>query len=187
MIRTKAFSTGLAAALALAVGVTAINCSHKSATEEGHVALALTVPGGYTINTVAYNVYSGGTASGTPYLVGAFDVSHDGSAIQLDIALPAGQYIVTLAADTVGTPSRHFTGTSATFTITAGLVNTTVPPVSLSDAGAAGSNPGVVVITGNVQPGNNAPVIDSIVLAPATTGVWAADRSHGQGPRRGLG
>jgi hypothetical protein len=141
-------------------------CSGTLGRSEGHVRLSLSVPGGITITTVSYSAVS---STNAVLASGTFSVDDPNAPISLDIALPSGAGDkVSLSAQSTGSPVRTFAGTSAAFNVNAG---TTTGPVNvtLTDAGSSGVPPSVVIITGTVAPGDNAPVIDSAVVAPATS------------------
>jgi hypothetical protein len=169
MIRTKAGKLGALAVAALVTGAAIGSCSQKGGgADQGHAKLALTAAGGITINTVGYTVLN--SSAGT-VLSGAFSVADPNATVSLDIALPQGNgYTISLDAASTGTPVRHFVGTSNAFNITAGGLTQVLPnPIILTDAGSSATNPGVATINATVVPGDNAPIIDSITLAPATT------------------
>jgi hypothetical protein len=162
MTRFSAKATTLLAAAVLFTGAVA-GCSKSSKNYVGDVALALTLPGGITVNTVSYTVV---TAANAPLRSGTFSVTDPSATISMDLVLPPGVGDkITLSATSTSTPVRTFTGT-ATFTVTSGGV--TMISVTLTDTVAV-TPPGTVLVNGVIVPGNNPPLITSVVVAPGQT------------------
>jgi hypothetical protein len=177
MRRLSARLTALTA-LALGASVVAGGCAKHSGEEPpGSLQLALTVPGAFTLQTVDYRVF---TASNANFLVGTFNVSDPNAAVALDLALAAGHYDIALTAHTnPGSPTDHvFSGSTATatppgFNILSG--QTTIVNLTLSDAAVTPTPAtGIARVSATVVPNDNAPVIDSVVVAPAQTSVNAS-------------
>ena len=177
MRRLSARLTALTA-LALGASVVAGGCAKHSGEEPpGSLQLALTVPGAFTLQTVDYRVF---TASNANFLVGTFNVSDPNAAVALDLALAAGHYDIALTAHTnPGSPTDHvFSGSTATatppgFNILSG--QTTIVNLTLTDAAVTPTPAtGIARVSATVVPNDNAPVIDSVVVAPAQTSVNAS-------------
>src|SRR6478752_2523118 len=96
MIRKAASKFLILAAVTLASGAVAVNCSKKSDKEDiGSVGLALVLPGGGIVNTVTYSINTTPTAT-----TGTIDVSAAGTttATALVSGLAPGMYTVTMNA-----------------------------------------------------------------------------------------
>ena len=115
MIRKAASKFLILAAVTLASGAVAVNCSKKSDKDDiGSVGLALVLPGGGIVNTVTYSINT------TPPITGTIDVSAAGTttATALVSGLAPGSYIVTMNA--MGTNPTQTCMGSAPFTVLAG-------------------------------------------------------------------
>jgi hypothetical protein len=116
MIRKAASKFLILAAVTLASGAMAVNCSKNSTKDDiGSVGLALVLPGGGIVNTVNYTISGNGI---TP-IMGVIDVSAPGTtqATALVSGLNPGMYTVSMTA--TGTmPSQTCMGT-APFTVVA--------------------------------------------------------------------
>ncbi len=169
MIRRSARTLTLLAAAGLFASAAAVNCSKSPSDDLGHLNLALTLPGGIQINSVSYLVTSSG---GATLLTGSFDVSNPSATPSLDLVLPpaSGDRITLTATSVSPTPVQTFTG-SATFNVISGGVTTV--PVTLTNSLTPVTPPGTVLVNGVIVPGNNPPVIASVVVAPATQGTNA--------------
>ena len=167
MIRTSPKLKTILAAAALLSIAAVVNCSRHDA-DVGSVHLALSVPGGYTVNTVGYTVKQGATTLLGP---ATFDVSDPNAAPSLDIVLPPSTGdTITLTAD--ATNGHHFSGTSSVFNIVSG--QTTLVTVTLTDVlGTPSAADGTLIVNGVIVPNDNPPVIDSVVVAPSQTSVGA--------------
>ena len=164
MRRTLGKKTLILMAAALVFSVAGLNCAqHQS--DVGELRLALSAPGGYTINSVGYTVNQGATI----LLSGTFDVSDPNATPSLDIVLPPsiGDTITLKATATNG---HQFQGTSSAFNIVSG--NTTQVTVTLQDTlGTPTPADGILIVNGTIVPNDNPPVIDSVVVAPSQASV----------------
>jgi hypothetical protein len=167
MLRTSPKLKTVLAAAALLATAAVVNCSsHQS--DVGSVHLALSVPGGYTVNTAGYTVKQGTTTLLGP---ATFDVSDPNATPSLDIVLPPSTGdTITLTATT--TNGHAFSGTSSVFNIVSG--QTTLVTVTLTDVlGTPSPADGTLIVNGVIVPNDNPPVIDSVVIAPSQTSVGA--------------
>ena len=155
-------------ALVLLGAICGVSCQSQSgglSADEGQVVLALTLPGGATISSVAWTVKSSSTqvlASGTT------NTSRSGATASFGVGLQAGTgYVVTMTATT--SAGDTCSGSSAAFNVVA---NQTSPPVSVNlncgtiatDGGGLGS----VLVTGTVVPGDSCPALASWTISPET-------------------
>ncbi len=158
MVQWKAF----VALSALGAALTGAGCSKGGSPDEGgKLKVALVVPGGYTINTVSYEVDS---ATHAVIKSGSIDVSGAGASISfaLDLAPAVGDTITLTATSTTGIV---FTGTSPPFNVVSG--QTTLVSVILTNTLAdAGAPVGQVDVTGTIVPANNAPVLTFLIVSP---------------------
>ena len=116
MIRKAASKFFILAAVTLASGAVAVNCSKKADDDVGSVGLALTLPGsGATINTVNYTI----TGNGITPIMGTIDVSAPGTttATALVSGLAPGMYNVAMTA--MSSDGQNCMG-STPFTVVAG-------------------------------------------------------------------
>jgi hypothetical protein len=128
----------------------------------GSVGVLLTVASGVVINTVSYTVSNPGTMYS---LSGSIDVSHSQSVSALIGGIPAGMgYTIALNATSMD-GSTMCAGTSASFSISAGLTTTT--PVDFV-CSVAGSDSGSLLVNANTD---LCPTIDSVSASPASTEV----------------
>ena len=135
------------------------------AAEVGSVKLALTAPGGYTINTVSYQVLSSASATVSS---GTVDVSSAGAGLSFDLVLPPGSgYTVTVTA--ASTSGRTFSGVSLPFNVVSG--QTTLVNVTLTDSVTSGTATGTVIVNGTIVPGDTPPKITAVVVSPAQIAV----------------
>ncbi|HVY40667.1 MAG TPA: hypothetical protein VHM31_22165 [Polyangia bacterium] len=161
---------------ALLGALLAVSCTNEPAANDpsvGQVQLALTLPDGTSVNTVEWKVLSSSSA-----VVSMGTLNTSGTRTPSFISsLPAGTgYTVSMTATT--SANVTCTGTSAAFTVTAGLAT----PVSVNllcsglvaDAGTLGS----VVVTGSVVPGDHCPALTAWFIAPqSATGTTPIDVS----------
>src|SRR4029077_13906373 len=139
MIRKAASKFLILAAVTLASGAVAVNCSKKSDKDDiGSVGLALVLPGGGIVNTVNYTISGNGI---TP-IMGMIDVSAPGTtqATALVSGLAPGMYTVTMKATSGG--GQMCTGTSP-FTVAAGqtaMANVTLLCSTVSPTGSVAIN-----------------------------------------------
>ncbi|MES1207010.1 MAG: hypothetical protein ABUS79_13820, partial [Pseudomonadota bacterium] len=159
----------LIAAGILIAGALAASCSRGggpvASSDVGTVKLALVTPGGFTINSVNYQLL---TSTSAVLSSGTINVSNPGATVSFDLVVPPGSgYTVHLSA--VSTSGRTFSGTSLPFNVVSG--QTTLVSVTLTDAATPGVTPGTVIVNGTIVPGDTAPTITSVVVAPAQTAV----------------
>ena len=189
MIRKAASKFLILAAVTLASGAVAVNCSKKSDKDDiGSVGLALVLPGGAIVNTVTYSINT------TPPITGTIDVSAAGTttATALVSGLAPGLYIVTMNA--MGTnPTQNCMG-SAPFTVLAGQTASAMVILQCSQTHPNGS----VAINGRLDQcpfitSVSATALQGIVGGPAIN-IGAVDpsptratpsRTTGRPPRRG--
>jgi hypothetical protein len=134
-----------------------------SSGDVGQVVLALNIPDGATISSVAWTVKSSSTqvlASGTT------NTSRSGATASFAVGLAAGTGdVVTMTATT--STGDICSGSSAPFTVVANQSS----PVSVSlNCGnvAADGGLGSVVVTGTVVPGDSCPALASWIISPET-------------------
>ncbi|HXJ23886.1 MAG TPA: hypothetical protein VMT03_27075 [Polyangia bacterium] len=142
-------------------------CSKGGAPDNsGKLTVALVAPGGYTINTVSYEVDAAG---GAVIRSGTVDVSGPGANLSFALDLPAatGDTITLTATSTTGV---IFTGTSPPFNVVSG--QTTLVSVTLTNTiSGAGGAPGQIQVTGTIVPANNPPSITFLIVSPLQVAV----------------
>ena len=142
-------------------------CSKGGAPDNsGKLTVALVAPGGYTINTVSYEVDAAG---GAVIRSGTVDVSGPGANLSFALDLPAatGDTITLAATSTTGV---IFTGTSPPFNVVSG--QTTLVSVTLTNTiSGAGGAPGQIQVTGTIVPANNPPSITFLIVSPLQVAV----------------
>jgi hypothetical protein len=174
MTRNSLKLTALAAT-ALLGGVVGVNCSkgNKGDDTTGNIALALTLPNGYTINSVDYRIHAG-MPSGITDVTGSINTSDPNSTASVAHSFPASTGdVVTLTAVTTG--GINCTGTSSAFDLTAGgeaHVNVTVLCGSTDQTHPNQGN-GTVFVNGTftVQNGDICPLLTSWFASPLQTSV----------------
>jgi hypothetical protein len=162
------------AAVALMSGAFAVNCSTKTATTgttgpDGMLSMALTLPTGVTINSVAYTIHSAQPTSPPADKTGSIDTSNSMSTPSVETSFPASTNdTVTLTATT--SDGEPCTGTSPAFSVTSNgqaLVGVTVTCGLLTPDGGVGS----VRVTGMVVDNSDiCPVLNAWSVSPLTTG-----------------
>jgi hypothetical protein len=178
MIRKAASKILILAAVTLATGAVALNCSKKSDQDDvGSVGLALVLPGGGIVNTVNYAI-TGGTL--TMPLTGSIDVSAPGTtqATALVSGLAPGSYTVTMTA--TSSDMQNCSGMSP-FTVVANQTAMANVILQCTRTGGRGS----VAIMGRIDQcplitAINATSLQGIVGGPAiTVGVVASELDTG--------
>jgi|GEM_PF-922421 len=145
------------AVFALLMGTSAgtLNCGRDSVSDPqslGEANLALVVPGGTVIGSIAY------TVSGPVNRAGTFDVSHSATISGTVSGLSAGAYTVNLTATASGGGTTC--GGMATFSIVAHQTTPVTVHLLCHESSRAGS----VLVTGDL---NICPVIDGISASPS--------------------
>src|SRR5262245_18627409 len=118
MNRISARSFLFLAAASLSVGALAVNCSKtdRSSDDVGGIKLALTIPGGLTVNSVNWTINSSTNMSLASGTINTSDVN---SSASVDTSCPAstGDTLTMSATTTTGVAC---TGTSLPFNVVAG-------------------------------------------------------------------
>lgn len=164
--RTSQLRHGLVAALGLVALTATAACNDSSNGGLGPVTLALSLPGGVTITSVDWKVFSPGSA--TAVASGTINTSNASATPSVNLSLPQGSgYTVNMTTTTSdGSPCS---GTSAAFNVSPGAA--TVPVGVTIACGNVTPTPSVgqIVVTGTVVAGDNCPALTSSVISPETT------------------
>jgi hypothetical protein len=159
MTRTSARMAVALAALALSAGATGINCSKGSSNDDnGRLKIALTLPSGEAVNTVAYEVRASG---GAVVRSGNVNTSDANATASVDTSVPAGMGYTVVMSATTGAGSSC-SGTSMPFNVTAG--GTTMVGVGITCGTPQGN--GSVIVNGTF---NVCPVLTSWMASPLQT------------------
>jgi hypothetical protein len=152
--------------LVLLAAVSGLSCqspSDGSSGDEGQVVLALSIPGGATISSVAWTVKS---PSNQLLASGTTNTSRSGATASFAVGLAAGTGdVVTMTATT--SAGDTCSGSSAPFNVVANQsssVSVNLNCGSVVTDGGLGS----VVVTGTVVPGDSCPVLASWTISPET-------------------
>jgi hypothetical protein len=145
-------------------GASLVGCQLPASSEAGQIGLAFTLPGGATVGSVSWTVFS---SSSAVLASGTTDTRNPRSTPSFSIGLApgVGDTVSMTAATSQG---AICSGTSAPFDVTVGQLVSV--GVSLScgnvttDAGV-----GSVVITGTLVSGDNCPVLTSWLASPLET------------------
>ncbi len=155
---------GLGRALAFLAAVCGVSCqgqSGGSSADEGQLVLALTIPGGATISSVAWTVKS---SSNQLLASGTTNTSRSGATASFAVGLAAGTGdVVTMTATT--SAGETCTGSSAPFNVVANQTS----PVSIRlncQAAIPDGGLGSVVVMGTVAPGDSCPALASWTISP---------------------
>lgn len=143
-------------------GLLAINCDGGAGSNSlGEIKLALSLPGGMTINSVDWKVLS---ATSTVLLQGTINTSDPNLQPSLVAGIPAGVGDVVVMSALTNT-GVSCSGTSGAFNVVAGQ---TVPvPVNITcGATTPSSGLGSAVIMATVVPGDSCPVATAYLLSP---------------------
>jgi hypothetical protein len=158
-------------ALGLLAAVCGISCQGQfsgSSADQGQVILALTIPGGATISSVAWTVKS---SSNQLLASGTTNTSRSGATGSFAVGLAAGTGdVVTMTATTSN--GDTCSGSSAPFNVVANQTS----PVSVSlNCGAVTADGGLgsVVVTGTVIPGDSCPALATWTISPETAAASA--------------
>lgn len=130
---------------------------------QGHVAIALVIPGGGTISSVSWAVKSSAQqvlASGTT------NTSRAGASVSVAVGVPpgTGDVVAMNATTNAGVPCS---GSSAPFDVTANHTSPVNVVLNCSPTVADGGL-GSVVITGTVVSGDNCPTLAAWAISPQT-------------------
>lgn len=130
---------------------------------QGHVAVALVIPGGSTISSVSWSIKS---SVGQSLASGTTNTSRAGASVSLAVGLPAGQGdTVTMTATTnAGIPCS---GTSNPFDVTPNQTSSVSVVLNCGPIVADGGL-GSVVITGTLVSGDNCPTLTAWAISPET-------------------
>ena len=147
------------AALLVGAAASFVSCSRDSdgdhQNDTGMVTVALVIPSGAAINSVAFTITGPGSFSRT----GTIDVSHSSTISASVGSIPAGgPYTVNLTA--TATDGQTTCGGMQTFNIAAGMTTPVTVHVLCHEPARTGS----VLVTGGV---NVCPVIDGISSSPS--------------------
>lgn len=130
----------------------------------GQVNLALTLPDGSTINSVAWKVLSSSSAvlaSGTLNTTGTRMSSFIAS-----LAAGTGDTVNLTAATSTGV---NCAGTSAPFDVLAGQATMVAVNILCDGSGGGAGNLGSIVVSGTVVPGDHCPTLTGWFITPQST------------------
>jgi hypothetical protein len=151
---------------ALLAAVWGVSCQSQpdgSSGDVGQVVLALNIPDGATISSVAWTVKS---SSNQVLASGTTNTSRSGATASFAVGLAAGTGdVVTMTATT--SAGDTCSGSSAPFNVVANQSS----PVSVNlNCGSVATDGGLgsVVVTGTVVPGDNCPLLASWTISPET-------------------
>jgi hypothetical protein len=158
---------GLLLAGVLLAAVLQGGCGAQPGDTRGQVVLALSLPGGVTIASVDWKVFS--AASPTVAVAsGTINTSNGSATASVNLSLAqGGGYTVSMTTTTSeGAPCA---GTSSAFNVIPGA--TSVPVAVTIACGNVTPSPSVgqIVVTGTVVAGDNCPVLVSSVISPEAT------------------
>jgi hypothetical protein len=175
MTRNSLKVTALAAT-ALFSGAVGVNCSKGSKGDDttGHIALALTLPTGATINSVSYRIRAGAAqapATGPiADVTGTINTSDPNSTASVEHSFPAST-ADTVTLDATTTTGVACTGTSMPFDLAAGGEARVSVTVVCGVGGTPTQPNGSVIINGTFIDGNFCPLLTSWVASPLQTSV----------------
>jgi hypothetical protein len=130
----------------------------------GQLSVALALPGGVTVNSVAWRVLS---STNAVLASGTTNTSNPSSTPSVNVSIPPGTGDTVVMTATTS-DSVACTGTSAPFNVTAGQSSAVAVNV-LCGTNDSTPNLGSVVVSGVLVAGDNCPVLTSWVLSPQQT------------------
>jgi hypothetical protein len=130
----------------------------------GHVDIALLLPGGVTVSSVSWKVFSSTSAV---LASGAINTTNPNATPTVSIGLPPGTGD-TVSMTTTTSNGAACSGTSAPFNV---VTNQTIhAPVTITcGTVAVDGGIGTVVVTGTIVPGDNCPALTSWSISPQQT------------------
>jgi hypothetical protein len=154
------------ALLALVASLSGYGCDHSGyIATDGRIEVALALPGGVTVSSVAWKVLSSASvvlASGT------VNTNDPKATPSVDVSVPTGTND-TVTMTTTTSQGVSCSGTSAPFNVTSGQPVPVPVTITCGNVTTDGGSPGSVVITGTVVPGDSCPVLSSWQISPQMT------------------
>jgi hypothetical protein len=144
------------------------SCENMPATASGptgHVNLAFVLPGGTTVSSVAWKVFSSTSAV---LASGIINTTNPNSTPTVIVGLPAGTGD-TVTMTTTTSNGASCSGTSAPFSVVPGQMILQVPVTLTCGTVATDGGFNSVVVSGTIVPGDNCPALVSWSLSPQST------------------
>lgn len=163
---TRTASTKAIASLAttLIVGIVAASCGKSDPGNLGQLQVALSLPGGVTVNSVAWRVLS---SSSAVLASGTINTSNPNATPSVNVSLPAGTGD-TVSMTAMTSQGTSCSGTSSPFNVVAGQASAVSVNIACGNA-SPDAGVGSVIITGTVVAGDNCPALTAWEISPQQT------------------
>lgn len=154
------------AVLTLVAGLVASGCGNGgNGAPEGRLEVALALPGGVTVSSVAWKILS---STSVVLASGTVNTTDPKATPSVNVSVPTGNGD-TVTMTTTTSQGISCSGTSAPFNVTVGQPALVPVTITCGNVSSDAGPPGSVVITGTVVPGDSCPVLSSWQISPQMT------------------